>query len=52
MVGISIDSERLKTVNPFIKKLGVNYTILLGEPDLMDKYNIVDLNILFFYSIK
>ena len=41
MVGISIDSERLKTVNPFIKKLGVNYTILLGEPDLMDKYNIV-----------
>ena len=41
MVGISIDSERLKVVNPFIKKLGVNYTILLGEPDLMDKYNIV-----------
>jgi len=41
MVGISIDSERLKVVNPFIEKLGVNYTILLGEPNLMDKYNIV-----------
>jgi thiol-disulfide isomerase/thioredoxin len=41
MVGISIDSERLKVVNPFIEKLGVNYTILLGEPNLMDKYNIM-----------
>ena len=41
MVGISIDSERLKVVNPFIEKLVVNYTILLGEPNLMDKYNIM-----------
>ena len=41
MVGISINSEGLKTVKPFIEKLGVNYTILLGQPNLMDKYNIV-----------
>lgn len=40
MIGISMDDERLKVVEPFIKELKVNYTILLGEPELLQKYNV------------
>ena len=40
MLGISLDDEGLKIVDPFIEKLGINYTILLGEPGILDKYDI------------
>ncbi|MDE0506183.1 MAG: TlpA disulfide reductase family protein [Candidatus Poribacteria bacterium] len=40
VVGISLDDERLKVVAPFIEELGVNYTILLGEAELLDLYDI------------
>ena len=40
VVGISMDDERLKVVEPFIEELGVNYTILLGEAELLDLYDV------------
>ena len=40
VVGISMDDERLTVVEPFIKKFGVNYTILLGEAELLDLYDV------------
>ena len=40
MIGISMDDERLKVIEPFIERLGVNYTILLGEPDLIQSYGV------------
>ena len=40
VVGISLDDERLTVVEPFIEELGVNYTILLGEAELLDLYDI------------
>jgi cytochrome c biogenesis protein CcmG, thiol:disulfide interchange protein DsbE len=40
MVGISLDDERLKVVEPFIERLGVNYTILLGEAELIGEYDV------------
>ena len=40
MIGISLDDEGLKVVDPFIKKLGVNYTILLGDAETLNKYHV------------
>ena len=40
VVGISLDDERLTVVEPFIERLGVNYTILLGEAELIGLYNV------------
>ncbi len=40
VVGISLDDERLTVVEPYIERLGVNYTILLGEAELLDLYDI------------
>ncbi len=39
MIGISLD-DGLDVVDPFIQRLGVNYTILLAVPGLVQKYNI------------
>lgn len=41
VVGISLDDERLTVVEPFIERLGVNYTILLGEAELIGLYEIM-----------
>ena len=41
VVGISLDDERLKVVEPFIERLGVNYTILLGEAELIGLYDVM-----------
>ena len=41
IVGISLDDERLTVVEPFIERLGVNYTILLGEAELIGLYEIM-----------
>ena len=40
MVGISLDEDGLKAIEPFAKKIGVNYTILLAQPGLVEKYNV------------
>ena len=41
VVGISLDDERLTVVEPFIERLGVNYTILLGEAELIGLYDVM-----------
>ena len=40
MVGISLDEEGLEVVKPFIERLGVNYTILLAEPGIVEEYKL------------
>ena len=40
VVGISLDDERLTVVEPYIERLGVNYTILLGEAELIGLYDV------------
>lgn len=40
MLGISLDDEGLEVIEPFIERLGVNYTILLAEPEIVEKYKL------------
>jgi cytochrome c biogenesis protein CcmG/thiol:disulfide interchange protein DsbE len=40
VLGISLDDGGLKVVEPFIERLGVNYTVLLGAPEISQKYDI------------
>lgn len=40
MLGISLDEEGLEVVKPFIERLGVNYTILLAEPGIVEEYKL------------
>ena len=40
ILGISLDSEGLEVVKPFMEELGINYTILLGEPELLNLYSV------------
>ena len=41
MLGISLDDEGLAVVKPFIERLGVNYTILLADPEIVEKYKLL-----------
>lgn len=41
VLGVSLDDEGLAVVNPFIEKLGVNYTILLADPEIVEKYKLL-----------
>lgn len=41
VLGVSLDDEGLAVINPFIEKLGVNYTILLADGDIVDNYNLL-----------
>ena len=41
MLGISLDDEGLQVVKPFIERLGVNYTILLADPEIVEKYKLL-----------
>lgn len=40
VVGISLDEERLKVIEPFAKRIGINYTVLFAEPGLVAKYDV------------
>ena len=40
ILGISLDDQGLKVIEPFIEEIGVNYTILLGQPGLSDEYDV------------
>lgn len=40
MIGISLDEAGLEVVEPFIERLGINYTILLAVPGIVQKYNV------------
>jgi thiol-disulfide isomerase/thioredoxin len=41
IVGISMDDDAWKSVRPWIKEKGVNYTIVIGNNDLSQKYGLV-----------
>lgn len=38
VVGIALDEGGLKTVKPFVEKNGMNYTVLLGNQDIFDRF--------------
>jgi cytochrome c biogenesis protein CcmG/thiol:disulfide interchange protein DsbE len=38
MVGISLDQGGADDVKPFVEKMGVNYTMLIGSQDITKKY--------------
>ena len=40
MLGISLDEDGLEVIKPFIERLGVNYTILLAEPGIVEQYKL------------
>ena len=40
MLGISLDEDGLEVIKPFIEQLGVNYTILLAEPGVVEEYKL------------
>ena len=40
VLGISLDDGGLKVVEPFIERLGGNYTVLFGDPEISQKYDI------------
>jgi len=39
VVGIALDEEGLKAVKPFVDRYGLNYTVLLGNQDLFQRFN-------------
>ena len=52
MIGISLDEEGLKVVDPFIKELGVNYMILLGDAETLNKYQVPGIPSVFLINRK
>ena len=40
IIGVSLDEEGIEVIKPFIEKLGVNYKILLAEPEIVEKYKL------------
>jgi len=38
VVGIALDEDGPKTVKPFVEKYGINYTILLGNQDVFNRF--------------
>jgi thiol-disulfide isomerase/thioredoxin len=38
VVGIALDEGGLKAVKPFVEKYGINYTILLGNQDVFNRF--------------
>jgi len=39
VVGIALDEDGLKAVKPFVDRQGVNYTVLLGDQDLFQRFH-------------
>lgn len=39
VVGIALDEDGLKAVKPFVDRYGINYTVLLGDQDLFQRFN-------------
>ena len=39
VVGIALDEDGLKAVKQFVERQGINYTVLLGDQDLFQRFN-------------
>lgn len=39
VVGIALDENGLNAVKPFVENHGINYTVLLGDEDLFQRFN-------------
>jgi len=39
VIGIALDETGLKAVDPFVRRHGINYTILLGDEEIFRRYN-------------
>ena len=39
VVGIALDEDGLKAVKPFVANHGINYTVLLGDQDIFQRFN-------------
>ena len=39
VVGIALDEDGMKSVKPFVDSHGINYTVLLGDQDLFQRFN-------------
>jgi thiol-disulfide isomerase/thioredoxin len=39
VVGIALDEDGIKAVKPFVDRFGINYTVLLGDQDLFQRFN-------------
>ncbi|MDR3667235.1 MAG: TlpA disulfide reductase family protein [Ignavibacteriaceae bacterium] len=42
VIGVSLDSDTKSEVVPFIQKFGINYTVVYGTPELVQRYGGVD----------
>lgn len=40
IIGIAFDENGLEAVPPFIKKMGINYPVYLGGPDIAESYDL------------
>ena len=39
VVGIALDEDGMKAVKPFVDRFAINYTVLLGDQDLFQRFN-------------
>jgi len=39
VIGIALDEDGLKAVKPFVERNGINYTVLLGDQDIFQRFN-------------
>src|SRR5436190_10873581 len=39
VVGIALDEDGMKAVKPFVDRYGINYTVLLGDQNLFQRFN-------------
>lgn len=39
VVGIALDEDGMKAVKPFVDRFRINYTVLLGDQDLFQRFN-------------
>lgn len=39
VLGIALDEEGAKSVKPFVERFGINYTIVLGDQELFQRFN-------------
>jgi len=40
VIGVAMDDEGMKVVDPFVKQKGIDYTIVIGNDALAKKYNL------------
>lgn len=39
VIGIALDQEGMKAITPFVVKNGINYTVLVGDDDVFQRFN-------------